>query len=133
MENWLLILFAKAFNEKENENDSTRNPFPSEIGRSKRFGNSAAEYLKVHSRCRSEADVTEGRAASGNACMTNWSDPNHVVLTTTDSIDLLRQACGLLKHVNERLIYFAGSLAHTQLAGPICRNKTGAVTRVLDL
>ena len=29
-------------------------------GRSKLFGNSADEYLKVHSQGRSEADVTEG-------------------------------------------------------------------------
>ena len=29
-------------------------------GRSKIFGNSADEYLKVHRRSRSEADVTEG-------------------------------------------------------------------------
>ena len=39
-------------------------------GRSKLFGNSADEYFKVHDRGRSQADVTEGSAESGNACTT---------------------------------------------------------------
>jgi len=54
-------------------------------GRSKLFGNSADEYLKVHHRGRQESDVTEGSGQSGNACTNDWSDPNRVVLTTTDS------------------------------------------------
>ena len=37
-------------------------------GRSKLFGNSADEYLKVHHCGLSEADVTERSGASGNAC-----------------------------------------------------------------
>jgi hypothetical protein len=37
-------------------------------GRSKLFGNSADEYLKVHDRGPSQADVTEGSGASGNVC-----------------------------------------------------------------
>src|SRR5215470_737472 len=39
-------------------------------GRSKLFGNSADEYLKVHSRGPSEADVTEAQGESGNVCAT---------------------------------------------------------------
>ena len=35
-------------------------------GRSKLFGNSADEYLKVHHLGISQADVTEGSGASGN-------------------------------------------------------------------
>jgi hypothetical protein len=54
-------------------------------GRSKLFGNSAGEYLKVHSRNRSEADVTEGSGGIWERLHYDWSDPNRVVLTTTDS------------------------------------------------
>ena len=54
-------------------------------GRSKLFGNSADEYLKVHSRGASEADVTEGSGGIWERLHYDWSDPNHVVLTTTDS------------------------------------------------
>jgi hypothetical protein len=54
-------------------------------GRSKLFGNSADEYLKVHSRGPSEADVTEGSGGIWERLHYDWSDPNHVVLTTTDS------------------------------------------------
>ena len=54
-------------------------------GRSKLFGNSADEYLKVHSRGRTEADVTEGSGGIWERLRYDWSDPNHVVLTTTDS------------------------------------------------
>ena len=54
-------------------------------GRSKLFGNSADEYLKVHYRGRSEADVTEGSGGIWERLHYDWSDPNHVVLTTTDS------------------------------------------------
>jgi hypothetical protein len=54
-------------------------------GRSKLFGNSADEYLKVHSLGRSEADVTEGSGGIWERLHYDWSNPNHVVLTTTDS------------------------------------------------
>jgi len=54
-------------------------------GRSKLFGNSADEYLKVHSRGPSQADVTEGSGGIWERLNYDWSDPNHVVLTTTDS------------------------------------------------
>jgi hypothetical protein len=39
-------------------------------GRSKLFGNSADEYLKVHYRGSTEADVLKARAASGKDCTT---------------------------------------------------------------
>ena len=54
-------------------------------GRSKLFGNSADEYLKVHQRNRTQADVTEGSGGIWERLHYDWSDPNHVVLTTTDS------------------------------------------------
>jgi hypothetical protein len=54
-------------------------------GRSKLFGNSADSYLKVHSQGLHEADVTEGSRAIWERLHYDWSDPDHVVLTTTDS------------------------------------------------
>jgi hypothetical protein len=54
-------------------------------GRSKLFGNSADEYLKVHRRSGSHADVTEGSGGIWERLDYDWSDLNHVVLTTTDS------------------------------------------------
>ena len=54
-------------------------------GRSKLFGNSADEYLKVHHFGRTEADVTEGSGGIWERLHYDWSDPDHVVLTTTDS------------------------------------------------
>jgi hypothetical protein len=54
-------------------------------GRSKLFGNSADEYLKVHHLGQSEADVTEGSGGVWERLHYDWSDPNRVVLTTTDS------------------------------------------------
>jgi len=54
-------------------------------GRSKLFGNSADEYLKVHSRGPSQADVTEGSGGIWERLHYDWSNPHHVVLTTTDS------------------------------------------------
>jgi hypothetical protein len=54
-------------------------------GRGKLFGNSTDEYLKVHSRGPSQADVTEGSSGIWERLHYDWSDPNHVVLTTTDS------------------------------------------------
>jgi hypothetical protein len=54
-------------------------------GRSKLFGNSADDYLKVHSLGRTEADVTEGSGGVWERLHYDWSDPNRVELTTTDS------------------------------------------------
>ena len=54
-------------------------------GRSKLFGNSADEYLKVHHMGSTEADITEGSGGIWERLHYDWSDPNHVVLTTTDS------------------------------------------------
>ena len=54
-------------------------------GRSKLFGNSADEYLKLHHLGRSEADVTEGSNGIWERLHYDWSNPNHVVLTTVDS------------------------------------------------
>src|SRR3984885_10392345 len=54
-------------------------------GRSKLFGNSADNYLKVPSCGPSQADVTEGSGGIWERLHYDWSDPNRVVLTTTDS------------------------------------------------
>jgi hypothetical protein len=54
-------------------------------GRSKLFGNSADYYLKVHDQGPSQADVTEGSGGIWERLHYDWSDLNHVVLTTTDS------------------------------------------------
>lgn len=54
-------------------------------GRSKVFGNSADEYLKVHSKSTLDADVTEGSGGIWERLHYDWSDLNRVVLTTTDS------------------------------------------------
>src|SRR5882672_9975044 len=54
-------------------------------GRSKFFGNSAEEYLKVHHLGPLQADVTEGSGGIWERLHYNWSDPNRVVLTTSDS------------------------------------------------
>ncbi len=54
-------------------------------GRSKIFSNSTDEDLKVHFRGATEADVTEGAKGYWERLHYDWSDPLHVVLTTTDS------------------------------------------------
>ena len=54
-------------------------------GRSEIFDNSVDEYLKVHSRGATEADVTEGANGIWERLHYDWSNPLHVVLTTTDS------------------------------------------------
>ena len=54
-------------------------------GRSKLFNNSADDYLKVHQRGRTQADVTEGSGGVWERLHYDWSNPDHVVLTTTDS------------------------------------------------
>jgi hypothetical protein len=54
-------------------------------GRSKIFPNSADADLKVHDQGPTEADVTEGSGGVWERLHYDWSDPNRVVLTTTDS------------------------------------------------
>jgi hypothetical protein len=54
-------------------------------GRAKLFGNSADGYLKVHRRGSSDADVTEGSGGIWERLHYDWSNPNRVVMTTTDS------------------------------------------------
>jgi hypothetical protein len=54
-------------------------------GRSRLFENSADDDLEVHSQGPTEADVTEGSAGIWERLHYDWSDPNHIVLTTTDS------------------------------------------------
>jgi hypothetical protein len=54
-------------------------------GRSKLFGNSADDYLKLHHQGRAEADVTEGSGGIWERLHYDWSDPNRVIMTTTDS------------------------------------------------
>ena len=54
-------------------------------GRSELFGRSADGYLEVHDQGPDYADVTEGSGGVWERLHYDWSDPNHVVLTTTDS------------------------------------------------
>jgi hypothetical protein len=54
-------------------------------GRSQLFGNSADDYLKVHDQGPTYADVTEGSRGIWERLHYDWSDPNRVVMTTTDS------------------------------------------------
>jgi len=54
-------------------------------GRAELFGNSADSDLEVHSVGATEADVTEGSGGIWERLHYDWSDPNRVVLTTTDS------------------------------------------------
>jgi len=54
-------------------------------GRAKLFPNSADAYLKVHHQGPHDADVTEGSGGIWERLHYDWSDPNRVVLTTTDS------------------------------------------------
>jgi hypothetical protein len=98
----IAILLATAFHEKEKPTmtqkgihfHQTTTSTPEQFiawltdfgpGRSKLFGNSADEYLKVHHRGISESDVTEGSGGIWERLHYDWSNPNHVVLTTTDS------------------------------------------------
>lgn len=53
--------------------------------RSKLFGRSADEYLKVHSQGPHQADVTEGSGGVWERLHYDWSDPNRVDMRTTDS------------------------------------------------
>jgi len=54
-------------------------------GRSEIFGNSADGYLKVHDQRPGHADVTEGSRGIWERLDYDWSNPNRVVLKTTDS------------------------------------------------
>lgn len=54
-------------------------------GRSKLFGNSADEDLRIHHLGLTHADVTEGSRGIWERLHYDWSNPNRVVLTTTDS------------------------------------------------
>jgi hypothetical protein len=54
-------------------------------GRAELFENSADGYLEVHEQGPSEADVTEGSSGIWGRLHYDWSEPNRVVLTTTDS------------------------------------------------
>ncbi|MFK4507758.1 hypothetical protein LPJ38_23760 [Bradyrhizobium daqingense] len=54
-------------------------------GRSNVFGNSADEYLQLHHLGPTRADVTEGSRGVWERLHYDWSNPNRVVLTTTDS------------------------------------------------
>lgn len=54
-------------------------------GRGEIWGNSTDEYLKVYDKGATSADVTEGSGGIWERLRYDWSDPKHVVLTTTDS------------------------------------------------
>jgi hypothetical protein len=54
-------------------------------GRAELFENSTDDELKVHSQGPTEADVTEGSAGIWERLHYDWSNPDRVVLTTTDS------------------------------------------------
>lgn len=54
-------------------------------GRAEIFENSTDDELKVHSQGPTEADVTEGSKGIWERLHYDWSDPERVVLTTTDS------------------------------------------------
>ncbi len=54
-------------------------------GRAELFGNSADDDLEVHSMGATEADVTEGSGGVWERLHYDWSDPDRVVATTTDS------------------------------------------------
>jgi hypothetical protein len=54
-------------------------------GRSKIFGNSDDDDLKVHREWSGHADVTEGSGGVWERLAYDWRDPNHIVARTTDS------------------------------------------------
>lgn len=49
------------------------------------FANSDGEYLKVHDQGVCEAEVTEGSHGIWERLHYDWSDPDRVIITTTDS------------------------------------------------
>ena len=54
-------------------------------GREKIFGNTADQLLKIHEKGSNYADITEGTSSIWERLRYDWSNPKHVVLTTTDS------------------------------------------------
>ena len=54
-------------------------------GRGELFPNSTDDYLEVHSQGANEADVTEGSKGVWERLHYDWSDPDRIVMTTTDS------------------------------------------------
>jgi len=54
-------------------------------GRSKLFPNSADDYVEVHKQGPTDADVTGRSRGVWERLHYDWSNPNRVVLTTTDS------------------------------------------------
>ncbi|WLA85591.1 MULTISPECIES: hypothetical protein [Bradyrhizobium] len=70
--------------------------------RSKLFANSADADLKVHDRGPLHADVTESSGGIWERLHYDWSDPDHVVLTTTDS-NVWGGASGHIYHFTRRL------------------------------
>src|SRR5215471_6704299 len=54
-------------------------------GRSKIFGNSADNDLKVHDKGADHADVTEGSSGIWERLSYDWSTPNQLVAKTVDS------------------------------------------------
>ena len=54
-------------------------------GRQELFANSADSFLEVHDQGPGHADVTEGSVGIWERLAYDWSDPDHIVLTTTDS------------------------------------------------
>jgi hypothetical protein len=54
-------------------------------GRAELFGNSADDYLQVHDKSAHRADVTEGSRGTWERLTYDWSDPDRIVLNTTDS------------------------------------------------
>jgi hypothetical protein len=53
--------------------------------RSKLFGRSGNDYLKVYALSPGHADVREGSGGIWERLEYDWSDPNHIVMKTTDS------------------------------------------------
>jgi hypothetical protein len=54
-------------------------------GRSELFGNSDDQYLQVHDLGSDHADVTEGSGGIWERLIYDWSEPDRIVMTTTDS------------------------------------------------
>jgi len=54
-------------------------------GRSMLFANSADDYLQVHDRGATHADVTEGSGGVWERLDYDWSDPGQITMRTTDS------------------------------------------------
>ena len=115
-------------------------------GRSELFPNSGDDDLKVHDKGPSSADVTEGSSGVWERLHYDWSDPNHVVLTTTDSntwggasghtYTLIRQADGTtdvaVVVVRERFDGLAGSLEMERRTVPFDFDSTDAALAQME-